>query len=103
MPEFHVESRLEGTVATLIVLGELDVATSVSLQQVAFRMLESGLMSMRLDLSGVSFMDSSGLSTLVAIMNAAEDAQQSLALVRPSRSVARILRISGLDQVLEID
>jgi anti-anti-sigma factor len=52
------------------------------------------------DLSGVTFMDSSGINVFVAAHQAASDAQGWLRLAGAQKSVLRTLQLVGLDQVI---
>jgi anti-anti-sigma factor len=52
------------------------------------------------DCSQVSFIDSSGLHLLVGIRDACTAGGGSLVLVNPSRCVARLVALTGLDAVL---
>ena len=56
-----------------------------------------------LDLSGVSFLDSSGIGTLVELRNVATDTGGGLTLRHPSERTARLLQITALDTVFTID
>lgn len=53
-----------------------------------------------MDLDGVDFVDSSGLSYLVRLRRRVEHAGAHLQVVRPRPPVARVLRITGLDAFL---
>lgn len=55
------------------------------------------------DLSGVTFLDSSGLGGLVGIQARARDRGQSVTLKRPSPSVLRLFQITGLDTLFSIE
>ena len=55
-----------------------------------------------LDMSGVTFMDSSGLRALVDLAGRAGAAGSSITVQAPSRSVAKIIEISGLTDVVDI-
>lgn len=55
-----------------------------------------------LDMAAVTFMDSSGLRALVDLAQRAETAGSSVAVRSPSRSVAKIIEISGLTDVIEV-
>ncbi|MER7564165.1 STAS domain-containing protein [Streptomyces sp. NPDC097941] len=52
------------------------------------------------DLSGVTFMDSSGINVLVAAHKSMSDAQGWLRLAAPQASVLRLIELVGLDQVI---
>ncbi|SDC30145.1 STAS domain-containing protein [Actinokineospora iranica] len=82
------------------VTGEVDLATAPDLE----RALETALSQpeatgVRVDLSGVEFMDSAGLRVLVAARRNAETAGQSLVLHAPHDRVRRIIEITGLAEV----
>ncbi|MFD3498084.1 STAS domain-containing protein [Streptomyces sp. NPDC058678] len=53
-----------------------------------------------LDLSGVTFMDSSGINVLVAAHQAVSDAQGWLRIAGAQGSVLRVLHLVGLDEVI---
>jgi anti-anti-sigma factor len=61
-------------------------------------LVESG--SVRLDLSSTERIDAAGLAALVSLYCAACKASHEFVIVNPSRQVARILAIVGLDRVL---
>jgi anti-sigma B factor antagonist len=82
----------------VVVAGEIDHTSS--------RALADGLAArtgdVTLDLSGVTFMDSSGLRVLLKAARSAEAAGHTLSLVAVSAPVARLLRITGLSDALRI-
>jgi len=55
-----------------------------------------------LDLSGVSFIDPTGLGTLVAIRNATRDRAVTLHLRETTPPVRRLMKITNLDSVFNI-
>ena len=61
-----------------------------------------GVQNFVLDLSAVGFMDSCGLSVLIAMRKAVEQAHRRMIVVVPSPIVLRLLSITRLDQVFEI-
>jgi len=56
-----------------------------------------------LDLSGITFIDSSGIGAIVELAGDAEDAGISFSLRRPSALVRRILEMTGLLHTWPID
>lgn len=95
---------MDATVAAegneLRVSGEID-AHSVSVVDAALAEADP-TSEIALDLSDVSFIDSSGLRALVAAHKRTEAAGGGLVLVGPSQPVLRLLGLTGLDQVLAI-
>ena len=61
-----------------------------------------GIRNFVLDLSAVSFMDSCGLSVLIAMRKAVEQAHARMVVVAPSPIVMRLLTITRLDHVFEV-
>jgi anti-anti-sigma factor len=55
------------------------------------------------DMSGVSFMDSSGLRVLMDATTRAREGGGDLIVARPSAAVARLVEISGLGEQLRLD
>ncbi|GAC1412277.1 MAG: hypothetical protein NVSMB57_07670 [Actinomycetota bacterium] len=73
--------------------GDLDIASSVDLEtMVATAAYTDG--DLQLDLAGVPFMDSTGLSALLRI--ASKLPNGNLVVENPSKNVARLFEISGL-------
>lgn len=52
------------------------------------------------DLSGVTFMDSSGINALIAAHQTMNDAQGSLRIAGAQASVLRVFELVGLDQLI---
>lgn len=92
---------IERTESMATVRGEIDAHTAPAVRDAGDSMLASHG-SARFDLSGVEFIDSSGLGVLVALTSSARDAGGDVTLVAPSKPVVRLLEISGLDQHLTV-
>lgn len=79
----------------LVVTGELDMSSEDELLAHARRLLAGGT-DVDVDLSGVTFVDSSGLGALVRLHKLVTGAGRELHLSRVPRPVARILELTGL-------
>jgi anti-sigma B factor antagonist len=90
-PVFGVRER-DGIVR---VRGELDVATAASLEKLLLRERERGE-CVRLDLSELGFMDSTGLRVLLRAQQAAERGGWEVTLVGVSPPVRRLFDLSGV-------
>jgi anti-sigma B factor antagonist len=86
----------------LTVRGELDISTSGMLRKELNELLDGGTQRVEVDLSGVVFMDSSALSTLVSAHDRARERSLRLELVSPSPACAKVLGITGLDRVFNL-
>jgi anti-sigma B factor antagonist len=90
------------TDVTLELDGECDLASADLVTAVLDDQLRLGRRMVRLDLAGVKFLDATGLQAIVAARNELLARGGRLVLQRPSRQVARLLRITRLDTVLTV-
>ena len=91
-----------GATQILTVQGELDLASADGLYLRAQAAINRHARLLLLDLTGVSFCDARGLSAFVRIANDADAAGCRYGLIAPRPNVARILRITGLDNRLHV-
>jgi anti-anti-sigma factor len=100
MSPLKITTRDAPTGPVLEITGELDYANAGELrEQLATVTLRPGL-RLVLDLAGLEFCDSSGISALIAAHNQARAAEADFALAAVPDNTLRILRVVGLDQVL---
>ena len=95
-----VHSQAAVTIARLA--GELDIATTPALRERLLDVFSPGIRLFIIDLSGVSFGDVSGLAVLVATQRRARRLGITVRLAAPRPQVARLLRITGLDECFTI-
>jgi anti-sigma B factor antagonist len=88
--------------AILAVQGEVDVATAPALREAIVRAVDGRPARVVIDLTGVSFMDSSALGVLVSGFKHAQGAGVPLLLAGPGPGVYRLLRTSGMVEIFEI-
>jgi anti-sigma B factor antagonist len=98
--QIEITSNSDSQVIT--VSGEVDLATSPELDVAIIGALESGTQSLVIDLSDVSFMDSSGLGVIVRGLKRCREADKDLDLVISNERVLKVFGITGLDQVIPI-
>jgi anti-anti-sigma factor len=92
----------DGVVETLFASGELDVATKPILERAVLRALDGQGGEFFVDVSGLTFMDSSGASALVELHHRVESIGRRLVVVAPSPAAHRVLELLGLDEVLDV-
>ena len=80
----------------VLVGGEIDAASAPHLAAVIDPLVAEPDASVVVNLADVTFMDSSGLRTLVRAANEAKDSGGSLVLARASGAVVRLLEVTGL-------
>ena len=79
--------------------GEVDMASVGAVRTCLRELMLAGHTDLLIDLSEVTFMDSTGLGVLVAARKQARVFRGTLGLVAPSPPVARVLSLTSLDRV----
>src|SRR3954471_17058746 len=97
---FSVTSTSSLGGATVVTLGEVDLETAPRLRDELLQHLRPGV-TVRLDLGGVTFMDSSGLQPLLTSLRRASLVGAELQLVRLSSRVQRLLELTGTTRLLQ--
>lgn len=101
MSLYMVEKKL-GDVVLLDVRGRLTLGQETAeLRSKLTRLIEAGNLKIVLNLQGVSYIDSSGLSTLVACYATARKSSGSLKLTHLTTRVRDLLQITRLSTVFE--
>ena len=91
-----------GDPAVLRLSGDLDPHTAPQLTEAIEALLaEAAPGTVRIDLGGVSFIDSSGLRTLVAARESLAERGAALALVDPTPNARRLLEVTGLTPMID--
>ena len=86
----------------LAVQGEVDLYTSPQLRTAILKAVPAAAGGVAVDLSGVGYIDSSGVATLVEGLRCARKHGKTFTLVAPSRAVLQVLELTRLDQVFEV-
>ncbi|MER5699789.1 STAS domain-containing protein [Streptomyces mirabilis] len=97
-------SHWENDWAVTEIKGELDTTTARQLRDFVADVTRQHRHSLNLiaDLSGLTYTDVDGLSTLLSIHTLLREGRGELRLVCPEGRVARILRISAITRVLPL-
>jgi anti-sigma B factor antagonist len=99
---FDVTIEQRGATTHVALLGELDISTAPRLEEDLRRVEASSPQVLVLDLSKLTFMDSTGLRLLIGADSRAREAGRRLVLIRGNEMVQRVLRVTRLDERLEI-
>ena len=99
--EFAVQARGEGKLRIVAAQGELDLHEAPAFAAVLLPEVQAGAQVI-VDLSGLSFIDSSGLAVIVMASTQARDIGARVELVASTERVLKVLRITGLDTLLPL-
>ena len=86
--------------AAVVLDGEIDIFTCPAIRRFLMAAISGGDIQLAVDMSGVTFIDASGIGVLVAAANRARQAGGGLSLLAPSPQVRRLLDVCHLDTIL---
>lgn len=86
----------------MAVRGEVDLYTAPRLKERIIELVNLGNYRILVDLTGVEFMDSTGLAVLVGGLKRVREHEGSLELVCTKDPVLKLLTITGLDKALKV-
>ena len=98
---FSVVSRMVDAVAVIAVTGEVDAHTAPAVREAIETSIAPGARVV-VDLTSVSFLDSTGLGVFVTALKHLREAEGSLDLVITSPRVLKVFELTGLDVVIPI-
>jgi anti-sigma B factor antagonist len=95
--DFNIEARRTDDVLILDLHGELDLATAPSVRDAVAHSAD-GQAAILVDLQGLEFIDSTGVRLLLELN--AQPVDPPIAFANPSETVARLLALTGLRDML---
>jgi anti-sigma B factor antagonist len=103
VPHFELAEEGSAEGAHIIrVRGEIHVSTAPEFTQRLSSAIESGKTAMVLDMSGVEFIDSTGLSVLLNGLRLVTQMHGRMAIVCANPTVLRLFQITSLDETFDI-
>ncbi|MEU8073050.1 MULTISPECIES: STAS domain-containing protein [unclassified Micromonospora] len=96
-------AQRDGGGARLLLAGELDLSTAGELNSTIDRLVAEGRRELLLDLTGLTFCDSTGIAAFVRGDNLVAADGGWLRLTGATGRVARVLQVTGLAEVLHHD
>jgi anti-sigma B factor antagonist len=103
VPHFELgEESAEGGAHVISVRGEIHVTTAPRFAELLTETIESGKTALVLDMTGVEFIDSTGLSVLLNGLRLIGQRRGHMALVCTNPTVLRLFQITNLDSTFDI-
>ncbi|TMW70182.1 STAS domain-containing protein [Alteribacter natronophilus] len=94
----------ENTNENLVSLsGEIDVYTVPKLKEELLPLTEEQNKNIIVDLSGVHYIDSTGLGVFIGALKSADQSGSHLKITGVNSRVRRLFTITGLDEVIDIE
>lgn len=99
---FKIKSNEKENIGIITVEGEVDMFTSPNLRDKLLPFFEKKVKGVIVNLSGVSFMDSSGIATLVEGLQWSKKEKKEFILTGLGTNVMNALSLTKLDNVFNI-
>ena len=88
--------------ALVLLAGELDASTAGGLYEEFARLSREEVVHVALDLTALEFIDSTGISAIIAEHKRTASAGGELIILTPHRNVRRVFEVTGLMDVLDV-
>ncbi|HEY8862940.1 MAG TPA: STAS domain-containing protein [Candidatus Dormibacteraeota bacterium] len=96
----EIQSRQADNGVTVVApTGRLDVAGAPTLKDAISEALKNGEPRVVLDMEGISFVDSTGLGSVIAALKQIRSSKGDLRLAAPNQQVRVVLELTTLDRV----
>lgn len=83
--------------------GELDYSNTDDLKSLLYKKIDENCQDVVVDLSDLSYIDSSGLGVMVGVLKKLRLCDKKLTIARPKDNVAKIFKITGLDKIINME
>jgi anti-anti-sigma factor len=95
--QVSVSSEHDGTVLTVAVSGDIDLSTRLTVESaIDGALAEPGVAAVQVDLSGVEFLDSSGIALLLRGRRSADDRAVAFRVTGAHGIAQRVLELTGV-------
>ncbi len=91
--------QTEGGITVVAPTGRLDVAGAPALKDAITEVVKSGPPLVVIDMEGISFVDSTGLGSVISALKQIRGSQGDLRLAAPNQQVRVVLELTTLDRV----
>ena len=102
MLNFDVQTQSEGSSALVTIRGDFDLQVAARVADELAEVEATGPDLLVIDLSGLSFMDSSGMGVIAAAQARATEAGRRLLVVKPPPTVRRAFDLSRFGEMITI-
>jgi anti-sigma B factor antagonist len=94
-------TRSAGEITIVDLVGQIDLGSSPALRKTLLSSLKTTT-HMAINLGGVSYIDSSGIASLVEVLREAQDTKKRLVLFGVGGAVLQVLQLTRLTGIFEI-
>ena len=100
----QIVHEFKDNVLNIKIKGDIDHHTAKEVRaDIDTLVLESSPKELVLDLSGVEFMDSSGLGLVLGRYKKQSDFGGKMKIINPTRRIVQILQLAGVEKIIKIE
>ena len=100
--ELMIDLETTNHVTIVTPLGDVDLSKSASLRATIHKVLDEQSTTIVVDLGSVSYMDSSGVATLIEGLQMAKNTGKEFVLCQMTEGVKSIIELARLDKIFSI-
>lgn len=102
MADLKIDTRLVDGKPVLDLTGEVDSYNSPKLRETMVSLIDAGNPDLIINMTGVDYIDSTGLGTLVGGLKRASEKNGAIRLICPNEQIYKVFNITGLVKVFSI-
>ena len=102
MADLKIETREMDGQSVLDLVGEVDSYNSPKLREKMVSLIDSGSPNLIVNMTGVEYIDSTGLGTLVGGLKRASEKNGAIRIICPNEQILKVFQITGLVKVFAI-
>lgn len=102
MADLKIDTRLVNGTPVLDLTGEVDSYNSPKLREKMVSLIDEGNADLIINMTGVDYIDSTGLGTLVGGLKRASEKNGAIRLICPNEQIYKVFNITGLVKVFSI-
>jgi anti-sigma B factor antagonist len=84
-------------------MGELDISNAESLKEKMYSLLEEEMIDIKIDLSQLEYIDSTGLGVMIGVLKKLKLNDREIYMYKPKSNVKKIFAITGLDKIFKLE
>jgi len=86
----------------ILLSGDVDISSSIQLKKDLNLILDEKELSIDLDMSNLSYIDSTGLGVLIGVFKRVRENENNIFVSNVKSNISKLLRITGLDKIFII-
>lgn len=102
MADLKIDTRMMDGNAVLDLAGEVDSYNSPKLREKMVSLIDEGHSNLVINMTGVDYIDSTGLGTLVGGLKRASEKNGAIKIICPNEQIYKVFSITGLVKVFSI-